>query len=134
MAEGNFATHVLQRWTLNRTISAGDVTTPAIGGTAVEFGGLTANTGSAFFGFLEADLSVPVPPVNSTVPVSVVTEGITQAISGNSIPAIGTRLTIDTQGRVIPATTATTVIGRAMSTTTAAGQRILVMITREGNF
>lgn len=84
--------------------------------------------------------------INSTTPVLGVTEfdvaagggdvtislgGIAQTISGGNI-AIGDPVTFDASSRATLATAGTQIFGRALNAATAAGQKITVLITREG--
>lgn len=63
--------------------------------------------------------------------ISIVTEGSYPVEAGAAI-TIGSPLTTDAQGRLVPATTGQYVAARALGTVGGAGQFVEVHITREG--
>jgi hypothetical protein len=126
MADGNFPTYVSEATTIIWNAAANPAVRPA--GSFVNFAGTDAIAGLGFLGVLSHDL-----PANATgVPVGVDTDGIVQVISGLAI-TVGQQLTCQsTQGIFIGAAVGQDVHGRALSAATAAGQRVLMKITREG--
>jgi Uncharacterized conserved protein (DUF2190) len=126
MADGNFPTYVTEATTVIWTAAASG--TIRLAGSFVNFAGTNAITGAGFLGVLAQDL-----PANATnIPVGVDMEGIVQVTSAGAI-ALGAPLTCQAlTGEFITAAATQDIHGRAMSTATAAGQRILMKITREG--
>lgn len=127
MADGNYPTHVTQATTVTWTAAASPSVRPA--GAFVNFAGTGATAGFGFLGVLAQDL-----PANTTnVPVGVEIEGIVQVNSGGAI-ALGAPMTCQlASGDFTSATVGQPINGRAMTVATAAGQRVLMKITREGN-
>ena len=126
MADGNYPTYVTESKAVIWTVAASAVVRPA--GTFVNFAGTNVFTGLGFMGVLTSDL-----PANVTnVPVGVDMEGIVQVTSGGAI-TLGAPLTCQAlTGEFITAAAGQDIHGRATIAATAAGQRILMKITREG--
>ena len=66
------------------------------------------------------------------VALNVAVMGTVAARVGAAITAVGTQLTSDASGRLVPATSGQTVFARALQTATASDQYIEIFITREG--
>lgn len=130
MAEGNLPTRVLQRFPLNHTVVANEVT--GITGLALNAAGNVTAVATDALAFAESDLPVPLPAAGTVTLVTAAFDGLIQGVAAAAI-AVGARLTITTGGQVVTAVAGQFVIGRAMSATTAAGQRLQIFITREGN-
>ena len=97
----------------------------ALAGTAVGFDRLPiVLVATPVFGVLEFDV---VPGQDATIAVA----GICQMISGAAV-SIGSAVTIDATSRAIVGAAGQQLFGRALSAATAAGQKIQVLITREG--
>jgi Uncharacterized conserved protein (DUF2190) len=126
MADGNYPTYVTEAKSVLWVAVAVATIRPA--GSFVNFAGTNVFTGLGFMGTLNADL-----PANATnVPVGVDMEGIVQVYTGAAI-AQGDPLTCQAlTGEFITATAGQSIHGRALNAATAAGQRILMKITREG--
>jgi Uncharacterized conserved protein (DUF2190) len=126
MAEGNYQTYVTEAKSVIWTVAASP--TVRLAGTFVNFAGTNVFTGLGFMGVLNADL-----PANATnLPVGVDMEGIVQAIAGAPI-GLGQAVTCQAlTGEFIPAAAGQDVHGHATVPATAAGQRFLMKITREG--
>ena len=100
-------------------------TLPALAGTAVGFDRLPViGSGTAVFGILEFDV---LPGQDVAIAVA----GICQMITGGAIN-IGSPVMIDGISRGIAGVLNNQLFGRALSAATAAGQKIQVLITREG--
>jgi hypothetical protein len=104
-------------------------TVAALAGTAIGFDRLPfvlgAGAVAAVFGVLEMDAA---PGQDVTIAVA----GICQMISGGAV-TIGSRVMADPTARAIIAPGVNNpVFGRALTATTAAGQKMQVLITREG--
>jgi Uncharacterized conserved protein (DUF2190) len=125
MADGNFPTYVTESKTVIWAAAASAVIRPA--GTFVNFAGTNVFTGLGFMGVLAADLAA-----NATnVPVTVDMEGIVQVTAGAAI-TLGQALTCQAlTGEFIPAAVGQDIAGRA-TIAAAAGQKVLMKITREG--
>ncbi len=126
MADGNYPIYVTEAKTVIWTAAASPAIRPA--GSFVNFAGTDAFTGLGFMGTLNADL-----PANTTnVPVGVDMEGIVQGVAGAAITVGQPMSCQSTTGQFIPAVAGNDIQGRALTAATAAGQRILMKITREG--
>ena len=100
-------------------------TLPALAGTAVDFNRVpVVSTATPAFGILEFDVVL-----GQDVTISVA--GICQMISGAAVP-IGSAVMVDATSRAVAGTPGLQLFGRALSAATAAGQKIQVLITREG--
>lgn len=126
MADGNLPTYVTEATTVTWTAAAS--ATVRLAGSFVNFAGTNAIAGSGFMGVLSQDL-----PANTTnTPVGVDMEGIVQVISAGAF-APGQPLTCQAlTGEFGVAIAGQDIHGRAMTVASAAGQRILMKITREG--
>lgn len=126
MADGNFPTYATEATTV--LWIGGYGATVRLAGAFVNFaGGFAAGVG--FLGVQSQDLAANTP---AGTPIAVEIEGIVQVNSGAAI-ALGAPLTcLVATGEFIPAVTGNDIHGRAMSAATAAGQRMLMKITREG--
>jgi hypothetical protein len=126
MADGNYPTYVTQARTIIWTAAASGTVRPA--GSFVNFAGTSAFTGLGFLGVLSEDL-----PANATgVPVGVDVEGTVQVIAGAAV-AVGAALSCqNANGQFITAVAGNQIHGRALTLATAAGQKMLMHITREG--
>jgi hypothetical protein len=99
--------------------------TAASAGQLVDFtGNLVTVATTVPFGVLREDA------VQNRI-VSVATVGMVEMIAGAAV-AIGAAITADATGRGITAVAGNQIFARAMSATTAAGQRFQALITREG--
>ena len=126
MADGNYPTYVTESKAVIWTAAASALVRPA--GTFVNFAGTNAFTGLGFMGVLTSDLAANV----TNLPVGVDMEGIVQVIAGGAI-ALGAPLTCQAlTGEFVTAAAGQDIHGRATIAATAAGQRILMKITREG--
>lgn len=127
MADGNFPTYVTESTTIIWTPPASFGIRPA--GSFVNFAGTQVTTGLGFAGVSNQDMNLAL--TNPVIGVDI--EGIVQAIAGGPI-AIGNPITCQfSNGQFTVASgVGTDVYGRAMSAATAAGQRFLMKITREG--
>lgn len=125
MADGNFPTYVTEATTVIWTATASATVRPA--GSFVNFTG-TGTVGTVgFLGVSTQDL-----PANVTnVPIAVDIEGIVQTTAFGAC-GVGQPLTGQVGGAFGVSTVGQEIHGRAMSDATAAGQRILMKITREG--
>ena len=98
---------------------------PAVAGQAVSFdrNGISSPA-IPVFGVLEFDA---VAGQDVTIAVA----GICQMIT-NSAVAVGASIGVDSTSRAIPVGAGNQIFGRALSAATAPGQKIQVLITREG--
>jgi hypothetical protein len=99
-------------------------TASVLAGTAIGFDRLPATGTQPIFGILESDVS---PGQDVTIAVA----GVCQMLTGAAI-AIGASVGVDSTSRAITVAAGTQSFGRALSAATAAGQKIQVLITREG--
>ncbi len=100
-------------------------TVAAVAGTAIAFNLQTVpNSTTPIFGILESD-------ANPQDDVTIAIAGETEMLTGGAI-AVGGFIGSDTLGRAIVVSAGSQSIGRALTTATAAGQRVQVLITREG--
>lgn len=98
---------------------------PAFAGTPIGFDRVPVlSAGLSVFGVLESDAVIGQD-------VTIAVAGICQMISGGVI-AVGNSITIDGTSRAIAGAVGNHLFGRALSAATAAGQKIQVLITREG--
>jgi Uncharacterized conserved protein (DUF2190) len=97
----------------------------ALAGTAVDYARIL-NTGGVnpIFGVLESDAA----PGET---VSIAVAGTCQMISGAAV-AVGAAVGVDGTSRAAVAAVGNQCFGRALTAATAAGQKIQVLITREG--
>jgi Uncharacterized conserved protein (DUF2190) len=126
MADGNFPTYVTESTT---TAWSGGYGSIRLAGSFVNCAGSFSVAGSGFLGVQSHDL-----PANSPAgtPVGVDMEGIVQVLSGGAF-ALGAPLTCQAvTGEFIVAGAGQDIHGRALVAATAAGQRVLMKITREG--
>jgi len=79
---------------------------------------------TAVLGIAESDMA---PGATGSLAVA----GVCQMLSGGAV-AIGAPVTADPTGRAFPAALSQRIFGRALSAATVAGQKIQVLITREG--
>lgn len=128
MSEGNLPTKVLLQLSTKHVVVANEAT--AIQSLVLGADGAIAVNGLAAKGIAETDLPTPLPAAGTVVPVPLALEGLCQGISAGAI-AEGARLTV-ANGKLATATTGQFVFGRAFSAATAADQKVLVYITREG--
>jgi hypothetical protein len=100
--------------------------TPAVAGTLVGYNGLTSNGGNAIFGVLREDAAQ-----NGWVSVAVA--GLVEVLSAGALNP-GDAVGANGIGQAAAVTAGTHMIGRVIpgSSATAAGQRVQVLITREG--
>ena len=98
---------------------------PLVAGQAVSFDriGISSPT-IPVFGVLEFDAV-------AGQDVAIAVAGICQMIANSAI-AVGSPIGVDSTSRAIFANAGNQIFGRALSATTAAGQKIQVLITREG--
>jgi hypothetical protein len=114
------STHVLQEFTFRYTAA------PALPAGRLVNHGMTTVASSA-----EPLLGVLRDDVTQGRDVSVGLAGIVEVISGAAI-GNGVAITSDAAGQGVVAGAGSYIIGRALSTTAAAGQRFQMLITREG--
>ena len=96
-----------------------------VAGTAVGFTGIQPNGfGFAVYGILEFDVA-------TGQDVTIAVAGICQVISGGAIN-IGDALTFSALGPAFSTGAGNQIFGRALSAATAAGQKVQMLITREG--
>ena len=127
MADGNLPTYVTESTTV---LWAGAVSGTRLAGAFVNFAGGAAVIGSGFLGVQNQDMTYSAFGVQPMIGVDI--EGIVQVISGNAI-ATGAPMTCQVgSGEFITATAGQDIHGRAMTAATAAGQKMLMKITREG--
>ncbi len=118
--QGDLLTHVLQRLTVTYTGTA-----TATSGTPIDYTGApVVDPTVPTLGILEQD-------TDPGQPTAVITHGLCQIISGAAI-AKGAAISFDATSRGISSATGNRIFGRAMSTATAAGQKMQLLITREG--
>ena len=99
---------------------------PAAAGTAIGFDRqIAGNAGQPAFGILEFDA---VTGQDVTIAIA----GICQCISSGGGIFIGNAIVFDSFGRATTVAAGVQIFGRALSAATAAGQKIQVLITREG--
>jgi hypothetical protein len=126
MADGNFPTYVTE----STTVAWGGgsaVIRPA--GSFVNCAGTFSTAGSGFLGVQSHDLPANAP---AGTPVGVDMEGIVQVLSGGAF-VLGAPLTCQaTTGEFIVAAAGQDIHGRALAAATAAGQKVVMKITREG--
>lgn len=97
----------------------------ALAGTAIGYNGLAVvSVATPVFGVLEAD-------VTTGQDVTIAVAGICQMIAGAAVP-IGSAVTINAASQAIVGAAGQQLFGRALSAATAVGQKIQVLITREG--
>jgi Uncharacterized conserved protein (DUF2190) len=126
MADGNFPTYVSESTT---TAWVGGFAAIRLAGSFVNCAGGFAVFGFGFLGVQSHDLPANAP---AGTPTGVDMEGIVQVLSGGAF-ALGQPLTCQAiTGEFIVAAAGQDVHGRALVAATAAGQRILMKITREG--
>lgn len=126
MADGNFPTYVTEATT---TGWVGGYSAVRLAGAFVNCAGGFATASLGFLGVQSHDL-----PANSPAgtPVGIDMEGIVQVNSGGVI-TLGAPLTCQAvTGEFIVAVAGQDIHGRALGVTSAAGQRVLMKITREG--
>jgi Uncharacterized conserved protein (DUF2190) len=100
-------------------------TVAAVAGTAIGFNlQPVTNLTTPIFGILESD-------ANPQDDVTIAIAGETEMLTGGAIP-IGSPVGADFQGRAILVSAGSQSIGRALTLSIAAGQRVQVLITREG--
>jgi Uncharacterized conserved protein (DUF2190) len=128
MADGNLPTYVTEATTF---LWAGGITGPnRLAGSFVNCAGGFAVTGAGFLGVTNAELALGTGAAGT--PVGVDMEGIVQVNSAGAI-TLGAPLTCQAvTGEFSVAAAGQDIHGRALGTTSAAGQRVLMKITREG--
>lgn len=98
----------------------------ALAGTAIGFDRLPATGTQQIFGVLESDVA---PGKDVTIALA----GICQMIAGAAI-GVGALLGVDGTSRAITVGLSSQLFGRALTAAGAAGQKIQVLITREGTY
>jgi hypothetical protein len=128
MADGNFPTYVTESTTVPWV--GGFSGAIRLAGSFINCAGGFAFTGAGFLGVQSADLPSTNPPAGT--PVGVDMEGIVQVNSAGAI-TLGAPLTCQAvTGEFSVAIAGQDIHGRALGTTSAAGQKVLMKITREG--
>lgn len=119
--DADLPTNVYHRATVRYT----GPTALGLAGTAITFAGTQpGGTGFPVYGILEHDA------VQNT-DVTIAVAGICQIISANVI-AIGDTIAFNVLGQAVSVTAGSQLFGRALTAAAVAGQKIQVLITREG--
>lgn len=129
MADGNLPTYVTESTTVAWAGGSRGSGAKRLAGSFVSFANDYHFEGSGFLGVQSHDL-----PANAPLgtPVGVDIEGIVQVYAGAPI-SLGAAMTCQAfSGEFITAAVGNDIAGRAMTEATAAGQRMLMKITREG--